>query len=103
MASRADRFPLDGRWDAAFANPHGFWYRIGFFAAAAGSHGVGVPTTEFSWFPGYAWRIVLCRSCHSHLGWSFLPPAGGATKAFLGLVLNALVEEGEDPRDEPAS
>ncbi|KAK4014670.1 hypothetical protein OUZ56_027187 [Daphnia magna] len=29
------------------------------------------PSTEFSWFPGYAWSIVECSYCHSHMGWLF--------------------------------
>jgi hypothetical protein len=31
----------------------------------------GRPTTRDSWFPGYAWRIVSCARCYSHLGWKF--------------------------------
>ncbi|EFX70803.1 hypothetical protein DAPPUDRAFT_112386 [Daphnia pulex] len=29
------------------------------------------PSTEFSWFPGYAWSIVNCSYCRSHIGWLF--------------------------------
>jgi hypothetical protein len=31
----------------------------------------GRPTSRDSWFPGYAWRIVSCARCYSHLGWKF--------------------------------
>jgi cereblon len=31
----------------------------------------GAPTTQDSWFPGYAWSILYCRRCVSHLGWRF--------------------------------
>uniref|UniRef100_T1JIH3 Protein cereblon n=1 Tax=Strigamia maritima TaxID=126957 RepID=T1JIH3_STRMM len=31
----------------------------------------GESSTEYSWFPGFAWSIVHCRSCGNHLGWKF--------------------------------
>jgi len=30
----------------------------------------GQPQTQFSWFPGYAWEMLICK-CNSHLGWRF--------------------------------
>ena len=32
---------------------------------------IGKPSTEYSWFPGYAWQICQCSYCDSHLGWRF--------------------------------
>ncbi|XP_071082193.1 protein cereblon-like [Haliotis cracherodii] len=32
---------------------------------------IGRPSTEHSWFPGYAWTIVECKHCSSHMGWRF--------------------------------
>jgi len=31
----------------------------------------GDSSTEYSWFPGYAWTCVQCRSCGNHVGWKF--------------------------------
>lgn len=31
----------------------------------------GGPSTEDSWFPGFAWTIAYCLRCHNHLGWKF--------------------------------
>jgi hypothetical protein len=31
------------------------------------------PCAEYSWFPGQAWRMAACPSCHTHLGWHFQP------------------------------
>jgi hypothetical protein len=29
----------------------------------------GRPSTQDSWFPGYAWTILYCQRCFNHLGW----------------------------------
>ncbi|XP_023302146.2 protein cereblon [Lucilia cuprina] len=31
----------------------------------------GSPSSEFSWFPGYQWHIIVCKICKHHLGWEF--------------------------------
>jgi hypothetical protein len=31
----------------------------------------GPPSTQDSWFPGYAWSIAYCSRCYNHLGWRF--------------------------------
>lgn len=31
----------------------------------------GRPSTEFSWFPGYAWTVCSCSHCDVHIGWRF--------------------------------
>ena len=28
---------------------------------------MGIPSSEHSWFPGYAWTITNCSFCGSHL------------------------------------
>ena len=37
----------------------------------------GIPSTECSWFPGYAWQIAGCSRCHTHLGWRYSWAGGG--------------------------
>jgi hypothetical protein len=46
-----------------------------------------------SWFPGYAWSILLCKVCegYTHLGWKFTPIAGG--EPFYGLIVGGSREE----------
>ncbi|CAE8685939.1 unnamed protein product, partial [Polarella glacialis] len=35
-----------------------------------------------SWFPGYAWSILICTRCEGrHLGWKFTPISGSSTAA----------------------
>jgi hypothetical protein len=43
---------------------------------------------EFTWFPGYGWRLALCAKCNTHLGWEF---RGRDEHGFLGLILSALI------------
>lgn len=91
------RAEIDGRHRHTFFNPHGLVFDIGCFSRAAGCAPVSPPTTEFTWFPGYAWRIVVCRSCGVHLGWSYHSESGGGT--FFGLILDLLVEEDDEQAD----
>ena len=72
-----------------FTNPHQLVFEIGCFTdAVIATRGTG--TTEHTWFPGYAWKIVICRACDSHLGWLFLREGD----SFFGLILDRLSREG---------
>ena len=75
-----------------FHNPHGIVFEVGCFSAAPGAVPEGPATTEFTWFPGHAWRVALCRGCAAHLGWRF----SGGGDAFWGLILPRLAEEEGD-------
>jgi len=67
-------------------NPHGITFVFGCFTDAPGVIGVGQPLTEFSWFAGHEWQIVVCENCQIHLGWRFSQPQDD----FFGLLLNML-------------
>ncbi|XP_047998312.1 protein cereblon-like [Leguminivora glycinivorella] len=32
---------------------------------------LGPPSAEYSWFPGYTWRVAQCSACGTHVGWRF--------------------------------
>lgn len=70
-----------------FVNPSGIVFEIGCFRIAVGCAHVGTPTREWSWFTGYSWRVVVCSSCFTHLGWFY---AGDDLDSFYGLILNRL-------------
>ena len=77
-----------GAHQHSFTNPRGLVFTIGCFSdAAIAAHGVG--TTEYTWFPGYAWRIAACGGCDSHLGWVFTRDGD----CFFGLILDRLRAE----------
>jgi hypothetical protein len=81
-----------GRHSHTFANPHGFVFHIGCFATAPGCRASSTPSIDFTWFPGFAWQIGVCRGCGEHLGWLFR----SAEDTFCGLILDRLVEQGGD-------
>ncbi len=86
-----ERIPVQGGHEHRFTNLHGITYHIGCYREAVGCSAVGESTAEFTWFPGYAWRIVLCANCRAHLGWRF--QSGG--EYFHGLIVNRLTSAGQ--------
>lgn len=84
---------MNGAHQHTFANPHGIIYHIGCFLNASGCIPCSEESAQFTWFPGYAWQIVICRNCGAHLGWRFR----SGNRRFHGLILDRLVEEDENP------
>ena len=80
---------VDGSHQHTFLNPHGIVYQIGCFQNAPGCSGVGSYSSEFSWFAGYKWKIMLCSKCSVHLGWQFISD----NTSFFGLLLERLKEK----------
>jgi hypothetical protein len=83
---------VNGGHEHTFVNPGGFLHRIGCFAVATHVAQVGRPETAFSWFPGFSWQIVACKTCRTHLGWIYRC----AGDHFTGLLLDELVSGGGD-------
>lgn len=79
---------IDGAFKHSFTNPHGYMFTIGCFTEAPGCASAGTITSDFTWFPGFAWRISLCAVCGLHMGWEF----SKGTAAFYGLILMNLRE-----------
>ena len=79
---------MAGASQHTFANPAGIVFTIGCFGSAEGCVPVGSSSDEFTWFRGYAWRVGVCRSCLTHLGWHFAAPSGAG---FWGLILDNLI------------
>jgi hypothetical protein len=68
-------------------NPAGITYQFACFHTAPGCSASGMPTSEHSWFPGYLWRVAVCRKCGEHLGWAF-----SGAGAFFGLITDRVIE-----------
>lgn len=71
-----------------FVNPHGCLHTISFTSKVEQStvRCYGEPTTDFSWFPGYAWTTALCAECTEHLGWRFSRVSGDGPEEFWGIT-----------------
>ena len=77
----------------AFVNPHGYLHEIVTLRRAENLFATGRPSTEFTWFPGYAWEIAWCGRCSEHLGWRFVAVADAEPGLFWGLRRDAITEE----------
>lgn len=87
ITSHAQIREINGAHTHTFANPEGIIYEIGCYRDAWGCGYIGLPSTEFTWFSGYAWRIAVCIHCHIHLGWLFSAPDG---RFFHGLITSRI-------------
>ncbi|SCA57562.1 hypothetical protein MTBPR1_60075 [Candidatus Terasakiella magnetica] len=76
--------------DHTVFNPAGIVFNIGCFRDAPGCWATGTPSSDFSWFSGYHWRMALCEGCGKHMGWLFT--GGEPFPAFYGLILKYLSE-----------
>lgn len=72
IASRSDMLVMstDGPL-GAYVNPSGYVHEIMTLLKASGLALIGIPTEEYSWFPGYAWTIAYCATCEYQMGWLF--------------------------------
>lgn len=85
------RTEVQGKHVHVFCNPYGLVFEVGCFGAAPGCAPLGLPSLEFTWFPGYEWQVGVCHGCRAHLGWRYIAVHGGGE--FYGLILANLVGE----------
>lgn len=83
--ARITRF---GMHEHSQINPSGYIWNFGCFVRAPGCTARGQPSSEFQWFPGFAWQIEECRGCGLHLGWLF----SSHDHEFHGLILERIAE-----------
>ncbi|MBF0263805.1 MAG: hypothetical protein HQL46_00915 [Gammaproteobacteria bacterium] len=86
---------VEGHHEHIQCNPNGFTFVFKCFSKAPGCLLLGKPTTENTWFSGYAWKLSLCQSCGEHLGWYFtsVPLVGSHHQnedKFFGLISDKL-------------
>jgi hypothetical protein len=95
ITTEQQRIEMNGRHEHRCVNPDGVIFHIGCFQQAPGCVTHGAPTTEFTWFPSFAWNYALCNGCSTLLGWKY---HGTAAPGFFGLLLNRLASERERSR-----
>ncbi len=86
VTSEDHKTSIQGGFEHSCANPAGVLYRIGCFEEAPGCGAIGEESSEFTWFEGYAWQVVICRRCREHLGWRYR----SSNHVFFGLILPKL-------------
>jgi len=80
---------VGGAHEHDFVNPAGIGFHVACFARAPGCSTCGVPTLEYTWFPGYRWSPAACAGCARHLGWLFEGAGGDAFFALITVRLAA--------------
>ena len=72
LAQQSDIFSMckEGP-QGSYVNPGGYVHETLTLYKVKNILYIGQPSTEYSWFPGYAWQICQCSYCDSHLGWRF--------------------------------
>lgn len=87
ITSVGEKIEMNGSHTHGFTNPHGIFFDLGCFRTAPGCAYSKQSSYEFSWFNGYSWRIAVCRTCYTHLGWLF---TSGSSR-FNGLIRDKLI------------
>lgn len=86
VANERERFAFNGKDEFSFSNPDGVRFDIITFMQTHGCRETGVPTLEYTWFPGYAWCYCQCAECGQHLGWQY-----SGEHQFAGLIKDRIV------------
>jgi len=89
VTSPRERIDVQGMHQHTFFNPYGIIFEIGCFREAPGCGYAEPVSEEFSWFPGYSWKIAVCSACGSHLGWLY---SAAGKESFHGLILDNLIQ-----------
>ncbi|XP_012267633.2 protein cereblon [Athalia rosae] len=93
IGKQSDVFPMNKEGpQSAYCNPAGIIHEtVTLYKAQGLILNDEVPQTEYSWFPGYAWTIALCKGCHGHMGWKFTAVHSDLRpQAFWGLTRKSL-------------
>lgn len=86
VANERDRFEYEGQSEFTFSNPERIHFEIMTFSQTLGCRQTGVPTLDYTWFPGHAWSYCQCDRCGTHLGWFYT-----GQHQFVGLIKIRLV------------
>jgi hypothetical protein len=72
LITHSDRMvPVAGNSKHFFVNPAGVECNFLTFYSCTGAVALGEPMLADTWFPGFSWRMALCRRCGQHLGWYY--------------------------------
>lgn len=86
VANEQDRFNFDGKSEFTFTNPEGARFEIILFSDTEGCRQTGLPTLEYTWFPGHRWSYCHCAACGQHIGWFY-----SGEHEFAGLIRSRII------------
>ncbi|KAL6433699.1 hypothetical protein ACFW04_005755 [Cataglyphis niger] len=93
IGRQSHMFPMNKEGpQGTYVNPGGIIHEtITFYHVQGIMLSDAAPSTEYSWFPGYAWTIAICKGCHHHVGWKFTAVHNNLRpKTFWGLTRRSL-------------
>ncbi len=61
---------VQGCYHHVFTNPEGVVFKIVMYDKAD-CLAVSPAMLAHTWFAGYAWQVVICPGCQTHLGWHY--------------------------------
>jgi len=80
-------------------NPAGVEFSVITFKTG-GCKGVGDWTSDYTWYPGYSWRVCVCPQCGQHLGWMFQPEDDDFSErekpseaGFYAMIVSKIIDE----------
>lgn len=83
--------PIQGKQDHSFVNPTGIQCNFKTFSQCKNVAVDQEIYLQHSWFRGYGWRFVMCRTCWQHLGWKYDAVEQGATPpSFFGILVETV-------------
>lgn len=105
ITDKAELFCLSRKGPmAAYVNPGGHVHETVTFYKTKNLSLRGRSSTEYSWFPGYAWTIAECKKCRQHMGWKFTAAKKGLEPTkFWGLTRTGLKPVFKDSENEISS
>ncbi|VAX01557.1 hypothetical protein MNBD_GAMMA21-2692 [hydrothermal vent metagenome] len=77
-----------GQYQHVFTNPNSISFKIRTYQQVE-CNAETTAVDEFSWFSGYAWRIISCPQCSQHIGWSYHKQH---SPDFYGLIADKLID-----------
>jgi cereblon len=76
---------------ASYVNQRGMVFDLFTVYTATALKAISHPTTNYTWFPGYAWIIATCSSCHVQIGFKFVATNKSLKpESFWGLSRNSV-------------
>ncbi|CAK9809321.1 Protein cereblon [Anthophora quadrimaculata] len=93
IGRQSNMFPMSKEGpQGTYCNPAGTIHEIVTLYHARGlTLSRSPPSVEYTWFPGYAWTVAMCKHCGAYMGWKFTAVESNLRpKAFWGLTRKSL-------------